>query len=119
MEPESSLPCSQELATGLCPQPKSNPHHLSLRAILMLPFHLHLCLLPSCFMMKIFYASHIPMHVIYPTHLILLDLITLIIFSEAPHYAFSPGSCNFLSLWSKYYSQHFILKYPQSVLALG
>jgi hypothetical protein len=28
MEPEGSLPRSQELSTGLCPEPdRSNPHH--------------------------------------------------------------------------------------------
>jgi len=91
MEPEGSLPCSQELATG----PYSESHNIhsasfyliSLRSILIL-FSL-MCLdllsglLPSGFLTKILYAFLIaPMYATCPTHLIFLDLITLMIFGE-------------------------------------
>jgi hypothetical protein len=43
MQPEGSLPCSQEPSTGPYPEPdQSNPHHPILRPILILSTHLRL-----------------------------------------------------------------------------
>jgi len=60
------------------------------------------------------------MHATWLTHLILLDLITLVMFGKvyklwAPHYAvISAASHHFLlSLMSKYSPKHPILKHPQ------
>jgi hypothetical protein len=52
MEPEGSLPCSQEPATGPYPEPdesSSHPHPSSLRSILMLPSYLRLGLMSGLF----------------------------------------------------------------------
>jgi len=83
MEPESSLPRSQEPATGLYSEPHaSNPY---LPTILSS----HLCLdfpsglFPSSFPTKILYIFLIaPMRATFPIHLTFLDLITLRRFSE-------------------------------------
>jgi hypothetical protein len=91
MEPEGSLPCSQEPATCPYPEPnESNPHPpnpISLRSIFMLPSHLLLGLpsglLPSGLRTKMLYAPlTTPMRVTCPAHHILLALITLTILGE-------------------------------------
>jgi len=102
--------------TGPYPEPHASspqlPHHISVRYTPLLPFHLRLGLLSCLFFLgfrtKIFYAVLIsPISAIYPAHLILLNLITLIAFSEA--------FCHFLPLRVRYFSQHPVLKYSQSM----
>jgi hypothetical protein len=62
MEPEGSLPPSQEPSTGPYPEPdgSNSPHPIPLRLILILSTHLRLglpsCLFPSGFPTNILYA---------------------------------------------------------------
>jgi len=92
MEPEGSLPSSQESATGPSPVPDSSsphlPHTISLIFNLILSFHLCLYLssglLTSSFPIKIFVCiSHLSVRATFCYHLTLLDLITLIIYVGA------------------------------------
>jgi hypothetical protein len=91
MEPEGSLPSSQDLSTSTYPEPdQSSPQHsmLSLqRFTLMLSIHLRLGL-PSGLLPSGFPTSNLYMFLFSPiratcqAHLILLDLIILIILGE-------------------------------------
>jgi hypothetical protein len=87
MEPEGSLPCSQQPSTGLYPEPdQSNPSippYLS-KVHLILSTHLRLGLpsglLPPGFPTNILYAFLFsPIRAACPEQLILLDLIILIL----------------------------------------
>jgi len=95
MEPEVPLQCLQGPTTDPNPEPdEPSPHSptlISLRSIIILSSHVHLCLpsglFPSGFPTELLYAS--PMHATYPIHLIFLDFITQIkhMSYEAPHYS--------------------------------
>jgi hypothetical protein len=85
-KPESSLLCSQELATGSYPS-SYNPVHIHrpcfLKTILILSCHLRLCLpcrlFPSSIATKTVYAFLISFtRATYPAYLTLLDLLTSI-----------------------------------------
>lgn len=85
--------------------------------------HLQLGLFPLRFStkMRAFIVAH--MRATCPTHPILFDLITIIIFIQEyklwiyPLCSFSPASCHVISLRSKYSPQHRALKHPQSVFS--
>jgi hypothetical protein len=103
MELEGSLPCAQEPATCLDPEPEqSSPqssHPITLRSILILSIYLHLvcpsCLFTSGFLTKILYVFLFsPMRATRPTHLNLLDLIMRKILGEG----YKSGSCSLCSI---------------------
>jgi hypothetical protein len=90
MEPEGSLPCSQEPSTGPYPQPNQSSQYqpiLYRRSILILPIYLRLGipigLLPSGFPTSISYALIFPIRATCSVHRILLDLIIIIILVTA------------------------------------
>ena len=100
MEPEDSLPHSQEPATCPCSEPaQSSPcYHPSHFFNSILTSHLCLglqsCLFPSGFPNKTL-CTPLPLRATCPVHLILLYLITRIIFSWE-YRSLSSFSCNFL-----------------------
>ena len=93
MEPEGSLQHLQVPATCPCPCPcteihKSNPcppsHFLKIHLKIVIPrLGLQNGLFSSDFLTKNLYARLLfPIHATYPVHLVLLDLITRIEFSD-------------------------------------
>jgi len=89
MEPEGSLPCSQEPAAGPCPEPleSATSHPIYPSSILIFPFHLRLVLssglFPKVFLNKMLHAFVIhPMRATCLVHLILPELITWIFDEE-------------------------------------
>jgi len=86
--------------------PETPSYPISLRSILILVFHLRLslpnCLFPSGSPTKILYSFLIsPMLATCPAQLILLDLIIIMIFSQA-YNLWSSSLCSFLPLTYKY-----------------
>jgi hypothetical protein len=85
MQTESLLPCSQESATGLYPEPNESSPQLSTifhGRFTLLSSHLRLCLsiclFPSVFLTKILYAYVIsPMRATCMANFILLGFISL------------------------------------------
>ena len=125
MEPEGSLLRLQVPIT--CPYPEPDqfsprPHPTSWRFILILSFHLCLCLpclfFPSGCPTKILY-SHLPspIHVMWPTHLTSwfdhqnnvwrVQIIKLLVLQS------SQFCCHHMVLQPKYPPQHPILEHPQ------
>jgi hypothetical protein len=98
VEPEGSLPHSQELSTCPCPEPgQSSPRHpiLSPRSILIIFTHLHLVLSSGLFPTNNLYAFLFYLfHSKCPAHLI-IDLIILIILGEE-YIPRSSSLCTFL-----------------------
>jgi hypothetical protein len=90
MEPEGSLPCSQEPSTGPYPEPhQSNPYHPTYLSKIILIFSTHLLLgLFIGFLLSGFPTNNLHAFIFsqiratYPAHLILLDFGILIILGE-------------------------------------
>jgi hypothetical protein len=87
MEPEGSLPHSQELSISPILSQTNPVHTMSPRSILVLSTHLSLglpiVLFPSVFPTNNPYAFLFsPIRALYPAHFILLDLIVLITLGE-------------------------------------
>jgi len=104
MEPEGSLPHSQQPATSPYPEPARSspypPHPTSWRSNIILSSHLHLGLpsglFPSGFPTKTLYTPLLSLiRATCPGHLILLDLITRAILGEQ-YRSLSTSLCSFL-----------------------
>ena len=101
MEPESSISHPQEPATCTCTEPdQSRPfsHPTSWRYILISYSHLRLGLSSGSFLrlphQNPICTSPVPISAMYPAHLILLDLFTLILFGEG-YRSLSFSLCSF------------------------
>jgi hypothetical protein len=128
MEPEGSIPNSQELSICSYPEPDQSsphyPHPTSTRSISILSNHQSLGLpsglLPSGFPTnKLYTFLFFPFSCYMPRHLILLAFIILIICTWLRVHImkpfimqFSPFSCHLISLRSKYPPQHPVIKHP-------
>lgn len=80
---ENSIQCSQKLTTELLTEPLQSRPHISLTSVLILYFHLQLCF-QSCVFSWDFWYTHSCYYMLhppkstYPTHYILLSLMTLV-----------------------------------------
>jgi hypothetical protein len=129
MEPEGSIPNSQELSTCSYPEPDqsspTSPHPTSPRSILILSTHLRLGLpsgsFPLAFPLIIYTRSSSPhsRYMVRPSHPPRLDYsnytwrrvqITKLLVTQ-----FSPFSRHIIPFRSKYPPQHPVLKPPQSM----
>jgi len=101
METEDSLPHSQAKTTSHYPElAQSHSPPISWRTILILSSHLRLglpsCLFPTGFPTKHLYTPLLSPYVLpAPTHLIILDFITLTIFGDQ-YRSLSSSLCSFL-----------------------
>ena len=127
MEPESSLPLSQQPATSPCPQSDQSTPRLSDEflqdRLLTLSSLLHPCLFPPSFPPETLHAPLFsPTRATCPAHLIMLDVITLTICCDAYR---SGSNSLFNSFYSpltlspvdpKHLPQHPVLEHPQPML---
>jgi hypothetical protein len=126
MEPESSLPCSQDPATNSDPEADvSSTHPPTIFPKDPLQYYLptscewsHSLKFSIQNFVRIF---HLPPCATCPYYLILLDLSTKKYLSKSTYYGaslimqFSPTPCHFIPLRSKYSLQHPVLKCPECV----
>jgi hypothetical protein len=126
MEPEGSLPCSQEHSTGPHPEPdRSSPYH-SIVSVLTLSTHIRLGLPSGLFPSGFFYQYPICVPLLphscympYPSHPPWLDYSNYtwrrVQVMKYLIMQFSSTSHHFISLRYKYSPQHLDLKHPQSM----
>jgi hypothetical protein len=122
MESKGSLPCSQEPSTGPYPKPdQSSPYHPTFSVEDEFEYYPHLRLgLPSCLFPTVFYTNILDAF-FYPLFLLhVLPISSSLTWSfklnlaKSKGFAVFPTSRHVFSLRSKY-SQHPVLKHPQSM----
>jgi hypothetical protein len=128
IEQEASLLHWQEHSTGLCSgkdqSSPHNPHHSSPKSILILPAHLHLCLLSGSFLLAfppITYTRSSSPHSGYmpsPPHTPSLDNSNYTWRTVQIMKQFSAPSRHFIPPRSQYSPQHPVLKHPRSMFIL-